>query len=218
VLGADQTAGPQWMLGQPIVAGALGGALAGEPGLGFTVGLWGQLAWNGAAPVGARPHPDVSGGTLAGVLAGASLLPGESPSRAALAGILVCLLTGWAGIWPVWLNRRWNAGWTRWVRAAQGEPAQARRGAAAQRLAWLGTAALSGAWVLVGAAAGARLSSSLLAWVPASGGAGGALPALAWGLGLGAAALAFGRGGRRDWLWVAGGAAVAAAARLARAF
>ncbi|MBI5837244.1 MAG: PTS sugar transporter subunit IIC [Candidatus Eisenbacteria bacterium] len=217
LLGADQVAGPQWMLSQPLVAGALAGALTGEPRIGLLVGLVAQLAWNGAVPVGSRPNPDVSGGTLAGVLAASAVAPGEGWLRAAVAGAAVALVVGWLGAWPAAWNRRWNSRWTGWALAAPSDRECARRVDSAQRLGWLCTAGLSGTWVLAAGAAGTWGAGALLAWIPARGGAGGALPALAWGLGLAAAALAFGGGARRDWIWAAGGAALAAGLKLAGA-
>ncbi len=218
VLGADQAAGPQWMLSQPVVAGAAAGALAGQPQVGLLVGLWAQLAWNGAVPVGSRPHPDVSGGTLAGVLAGAALAASEGWLRGSVAGIAVALAAGWLGTWLAFWNRRLNSGWTSWVLAGPDEAERARRVRAAQRLGWLGTAAVSGAWVLVAGLAGLAAARAALPWLPDAGGRGGALPALAWGLGLAAAALAFAGGSRRDWAWVAAGAAAAAGLKLAGAY
>ena len=210
LLGADQTAGPQAMLSQPLVAGAIGGMLCGEPRLGLAIGLVGQAAWNGAVPVGSRPNPDVSSGTLAGVLTGALLQPGEGFLRAAFAGAAVALLAGWAGMWPIFALRRANARWTRWAEAAEEEGERLRRGAAAQRLAWIVTAAVSGIWVLLAAGVGVTLAPALLARIPRQGGAGGAFPALLWGLGLGSAALTFARHPRKDWRLVAAGMAGAA--------
>jgi len=218
LLGADQVAGPQWMLAQPVVAGALGGLACGQPQLGLLVGVWMQLAWNGAVPVGSRPTPDTSGGVLAGVVAGSQLLPAEGPLRAAVAGLLVALLAGWAGIWPAFWNRRLNARWTAWALAGADEAHRARRVEAAQRWAWLAAAALSGAWVLLAAVAGTGLGRAVLRWIPDSGGRGGALVALGWGLGVGGALLTFRGELRRDWAWLVGGAAAAGALKLAGAY
>src|SRR5262249_38627864 len=142
------------------------GALCGEPRIGLAVGLVCQLAWNGAVPVGSRPNPDVSSGTLAGVLTGAFLVATEGFVRAAFAGAVTALLAGWAGIWPIFALRRANAGWTRWAAAPEGEAERLRRAAAAQRLAWLVTAAGSGIWVLLAAGMGVTLAPSLLARIP----------------------------------------------------
>ena len=141
--------------------------------------------------VGSRPHPDGSTGVLAGVLTGASLLPAESLLRAAAAGITVALAAGWLATWPVLLNRRWNARWTRWVMAAGEDVERFRRAGRAQALAWVTTAVLAGVMVLAAAAAGIRLAPRLLGLIPSAGGGGGAIAALLWGLGLGSGATAF---------------------------
>lgn len=217
LLGADQTAGPQLMGSQPLVAGFLGGLLVGEAQLGILIGIVGQLAWNGAVPVGSLPNPDVSGGTLAGVLAAHQLEGSLSHDRAAVAGMMVALLAGWAGSSVILLNRRLNMRWTPWVLRAQGKE-RLERTRWAQMLGWAGTAAISGTWVLAAAAAAAAaapLASKVLPHSPV--GAPVHWPVL-WGLGLAAALLAFWKESRKDWMWLAGGAAAAVLARRMGAF
>lgn len=217
LLGADQTAGPQLMGSQPLVAGFLGGLLVGEPQLGILVGIVGQLAWNGAVPVGSLPNPDVSGGTLAGVLAAHRLEASLSHDRAAAFGMVIALVAGLAGSAVILFNRRLNMRWTPWVLRATGH-ARLERTRWAQMLGWAGTGAISGIWVLaagLGSAAAAHIASGLVPRSPI--GAPVHWPVL-WGLGLAAALLTFWKDFRKDWMWLAGGAAAAVVARRMGAF
>ncbi len=217
LLGADQTAGPQVMLSQPVVAGMIGGLVVGQPILGALIGVAAQLAWNGAAPVGSLPNPDVSGGVLAGILTTGRLSEHVGPGRAILAGLAVTLLAGWAGSAIILLNRRLNARWTPWVLAAHG-PARHRRAQQATGRAWLLTGTLSGTWVLVAAALGSRLAHLLLGWLPVSTGNMSVWYPFGWGLGLAGCVLAFWKDRARDWAWILGGALAAGALKVAGAY
>lgn len=217
LLGADQAAGPQLMLSQPVVAGMIGGLIVGQPILGALMGVAAQLVWNGAVPVGSLPNPDVSGGVLAGILTTGRLSEHVGPGRAILAGLVVTLLAGWAGSAIILLNRRWNARWTPWVMAAEG-PARHRRAVQATGRAWLITGILSGTWVLVAAALGSRLAHLLLASLPISSGNMSVWYPFGWGLGIAGGLLAFWRDRSRDWAFVVGGALAAGALKLAGAY
>ncbi len=206
VLGADQTAGPQWLLSQPLIAGLLGGALCGDPVLGLLCGLVCQLAWNGSAPVGSRPNPDGSGGVLAAVL-GARMAGVDGAELGKLAWVLAFALA-WGGLGTVWIrwNRRWNARWTPSI-PGSARPALDRT----QWSAWATTAVLASAWVVLGGV----LAGTLLPAIPSWAAAHDVGFLLSWvsvlvGFALAAGGHALGVRWRSDWPWLLGGLAAGA--------
>ena len=73
LVGADSVSWVQAMISRPIVAGTLGGALAGSPTAGFTVGAFLELLSFRHPPYGAARYPDVA-------TASVSAACGERPS------------------------------------------------------------------------------------------------------------------------------------------
>jgi mannose/fructose/N-acetylgalactosamine-specific phosphotransferase system component IIC len=121
----DNTAAFQLMLGQPVLAGSLAGAVAGAPVLGLEVGLTLQLLWSASSPLGASRFPDApaggtAGGAVAAFLAAGAGAPGGggagagtgidgAPAAFALAwGLLTGLLAAEGGWWTVSRMRRGN--------------------------------------------------------------------------------------------------------------
>ena len=82
VVGLDLVSVPQAMLSRPLVAGFLGGAVAGRPLAGLTIGALLELFAFETLPVGAARYPD------------------WGPAACA-AGALAALRGGWDGTWMV---------------------------------------------------------------------------------------------------------------------
>lgn len=130
----DATAALQVMVSQPIVAGALAGALCGDVVTGTLVGAMLQLVWSGALPVGAAGFPDAPVGTVTGVglavmLAGS----GCDPAWRVAMGLAVALVVGAAGQRVVGRLRRWNVRLSDLaaVAAKEGDPSGVNRAVAA---------------------------------------------------------------------------------------
>lgn len=109
LLALDATAAFQVMVSQPLVAGALAGAVCGDVVAGTTLGAVLQLVWMGALPVGAAGFPDAPVGTVVGV--GLTALLGRAGAGAGWSlaiGIAVALVAGELGRNVVMRLRRLN--------------------------------------------------------------------------------------------------------------
>lgn len=237
----DTTEALQIMVCQPLPAGCLAGWLTGQPELGLFVGGALQLLWSRLAPVGAAAFPDVGPGTVAGVAAGASLLPVGAPWAAVdgaagflpgpghvgavLVAAFVALLTARINQDIVVAHRRANAGLARRADAA-GAVGSFAGVEAANALGLVG-GFFRGVITVPVALAATTLALAIYRGVLPGGlerAAGGGIPAgipnigpaLLWGLGLAALAATLLRARRADWLLLAGGVAVGVLLALVR--
>ncbi len=122
VVALDVASVPQAMISRPLVAGLLGGTMAGAPLAGLGLGALLELFAMETLPVGASRYPDWGPGAVAvGALAGTRALtpPGV------LALVLLATLSAWAGGWMSHWVRRANAHAvrTRHARLDAGDPA-----------------------------------------------------------------------------------------------
>jgi mannose/fructose/N-acetylgalactosamine-specific phosphotransferase system component IIC len=117
LVGLDLASVPQAMFSRPIVAGLIGGMMAGHPLPGLAVGALLELFALDTLPVGASRNPDWGPGSVAvGAIAGAHP---EGIMAAGLLGLaLVAVVAAWAGGWLSHLTRRANANAVHAVRAA----------------------------------------------------------------------------------------------------
>ena len=108
LVGLDLASVPQAMFSRPIVAGLIGGAVAGHPLPGLAIGALLELFALDTLPVGASRNPDWGPGSVAvGALAGAHP---EGIMAAGLLGlVLVAVLAAWAAGWLSHQVRRANA-------------------------------------------------------------------------------------------------------------
>lgn len=107
VCGLDVVSLPQAMISRPLVAATVGGALAGNAGVGLLVGAAVELIALETLPVGASRYPEWgSASVVAGALAAAA--PLHSPGALPVA-MLAALGTAWIGGWTMIALRRWNA-------------------------------------------------------------------------------------------------------------
>ncbi|MFH1502889.1 MAG: PTS sugar transporter subunit IIC [Candidatus Eisenbacteria bacterium] len=137
LLALDATAAFQVMVSQPIVAGALAGAVCGDAFAGVLVGAALQLVWLGALPVGAAGFPDAPVGTVVGVgLASLLAHSGTGAGWSVAFGMTAALVAAEAGRSVVSRLRRMN------VRLAEGAVARARSGdpSGVSAAVWLGLA------------------------------------------------------------------------------
>jgi PTS system mannose-specific IIC component len=108
VAGLDFVSVPQAMLGRPLVAGFLGGAVVGRPMAGLATGAVLELFAFETLPVGASRYPDWGpAATAAGALAA---VRGGRWDPAWMVGIMVvALLAAWLGGLTMVVVRRLNA-------------------------------------------------------------------------------------------------------------
>ena len=108
VAGLDLVSVPQAMIGRPLVAGFLGGAVVGGPLAGLATGAVLELFAFETLPVGASRYPDW--GPAAAAAGALAALRGGVWDPAWMAGIMVvALLAAWLGGLSMQLVRRLNA-------------------------------------------------------------------------------------------------------------
>jgi PTS system mannose-specific IIC component len=174
VLGLDAVSFPQIMIARPLVAGALGGLLAGDVALGLWVGALLEIISMRQLPMGGARYHDTGPAAFAAGLAYAELGPSASALLVATAAGLVF---GWAGSWTVQWQRAWN---TRLVGPLAGGATPprrlVRRHLGALGLDFLRAAVLTGLWIplaraLLGGVGGsgrlAALAAVLVVWAVA---------------------------------------------------
>ncbi|HXY68869.1 MAG TPA: PTS sugar transporter subunit IIC [Gemmatimonadales bacterium] len=106
--GLDLVSVPQAMIGRPLVAGFLGGAVVGGPLAGLATGAVLELFAFETLPVGASRYPDW--GPAAAAAGALAALRGGVWDPAWMAGIMVvALLAAWLGGLGLMLVRRLNA-------------------------------------------------------------------------------------------------------------
>jgi mannose/fructose/N-acetylgalactosamine-specific phosphotransferase system component IIC len=211
LVGLDLASVPQAMFSRPIVAGLIGGCVAGHPLPGLAVGAILELFALDTLPVGASRNPDWGPGSVAvGALAGAH---SEGIMAAGLLGLVfVAVVAAWAGGWLSHLTRRANAASVHAARAAldAGDRATVR---ALQRKGLLRDAMRSCAVTALALAVGDLVSGFFArSWTGPQSFALIALAATSVGVGLFAGARLSGQGRQR--LWFAGGLTAGAAAAL----
>ena len=109
VAGLDLVSVPQAMLGRPLVAGFLGGLVAGSPLAGLATGAVLELFAFETLPVGASRYPDW--GPAAAASGALAAQRGGAWDAAWMAGIMVvALVFAWLGGFGMLLVRRLNAG------------------------------------------------------------------------------------------------------------
>ncbi|HVO35584.1 MAG TPA: PTS sugar transporter subunit IIC, partial [Gemmatimonadales bacterium] len=107
VVGLDLVSVPQAMLSRPLVAGFLGGAVAGRPGAGLTMGALLELFAFETLPIGAARYPDWGpAACAAGALAA---LRGGWDGTWMVGVMVVALVAAWLGGLTMHLARRLNA-------------------------------------------------------------------------------------------------------------
>lgn len=114
VLGLDVVSFPQAMISRPIVAGTLGGALAGDITSGLVAGAVLEMIALEMLPVGASRYPEWG---TASVVGGAMAAAFYTVPGAAVVAIFVSIATAWAGGWSMHGLRRLNGMWVRRERA-----------------------------------------------------------------------------------------------------
>jgi len=108
VAGLDLVSVPQAMLGRPLVAGFLGGAVVGRPLPGLATGAVLELFAFETLPVGASRYPDW--GPAAAAAGALAAMRGGRWNPAWMVGIMVvALLAAWLGGLSLLLLRRLNA-------------------------------------------------------------------------------------------------------------
>ena len=151
VVGLDLVSVAQSMIARPLVAGAVAGALLGDPAAGFRVGVLLELFALDVLPIGAARYPDYGPATVAAAAVAAGSPWELSLGLAGTVGLLVSVVGGWS----LQQLRRLNAEAVqrRAAALAAGESAAIRRlqygGIArdALRSALLTAAGLAAAWV-----------------------------------------------------------------------
>ena len=107
VVGLDLVSVPQAMLSRPLVAGFLGGAVAGRPMAGLTIGALLELFAFETLPIGAARYPDWGpAATAAGALAA---LRGGWDGTWMVGVMVVALVAAWLGGLSMHLARRLTA-------------------------------------------------------------------------------------------------------------
>lgn len=99
--GLDDTSWPQAMVSRPLVAGSLGGWLAGAAGVGLAVGAVLELLLLPYRPLGGARSPDPGPASLVAGAAGAASGPAAGP-------VLAAALLGWALSWLGEVTVRWQ--------------------------------------------------------------------------------------------------------------
>lgn len=108
LVGLDLASVPQAMFSRPIVAGLIGGAVAGHPLPGLAIGALLELFALDTLPVGASRNPDWGPGSVAvGALAGAH--PEGIMASGLLGLVLVAVVAAWGAGWLSHQVRRSNA-------------------------------------------------------------------------------------------------------------
>jgi PTS system mannose-specific IIC component len=106
LVGLDVVSFPQAMISRPIVAGTLGGVLAGEPVMGLLAGTALELLALETLPVGASWYPEWgSAAVVGGALFASSAVGGVGALALAL---LAAVVTAWIGGWTMQTLRRIN--------------------------------------------------------------------------------------------------------------
>lgn len=107
LVGLDLASFPQAMFSRPLVAGLIGGCLAGHPVPGLAIGALLELFALDTLPVGASRNPDWGPGSVAtGALAGAHA---DGIMASGLLGLVfVAVIAAWASGWLSHLVRRAN--------------------------------------------------------------------------------------------------------------
>ncbi|MGH7544783.1 MAG: PTS sugar transporter subunit IIC, partial [Gemmatimonadota bacterium] len=105
VLGMDAVSFPQVMVARPLVAGTLGGCVAGEPALGLWVGAILEIVCTRQIPLGGARYHDTGPAAFA---AGLAYAEAGASSSSLLLATAAGLLLGWAGSWTVHAQRRLN--------------------------------------------------------------------------------------------------------------
>jgi PTS system mannose-specific IIC component len=94
VAGLDLVSVPQGLLSRPLVAGAVGGWILGDPEAGLRVGLLLELYALDVMPVGASRYPDYGAAAVGGTLAAAGLEGPWAVGPAAALGLGLAWLGG----------------------------------------------------------------------------------------------------------------------------
>jgi mannose/fructose/N-acetylgalactosamine-specific phosphotransferase system component IIC len=106
-VGLDLASAPQAMFSRPLVAGLVGGALAGHPLPGLAVGALLELFAMDTLPVGASRNPDWGPGSVAVGAVAAAHTDGILASSL-LGLVLVAVMSAWAGGFLTHAVRRAN--------------------------------------------------------------------------------------------------------------
>jgi mannose/fructose/N-acetylgalactosamine-specific phosphotransferase system component IIC len=106
--GVDATSCMQVMLSRPLVAGALTGAMLGEPGAGATMGAVLEAFQLALLPVGASRYPETGTATVAATAAYVAVATAALDPPALLLALLFGLAWGRATGWSVFWTRRLN--------------------------------------------------------------------------------------------------------------
>ena len=98
IVGLDLVSGPQALLSRPLVAGTVGGLIAGDVHAGLRVGVLLELFALDVLPVGAARYPDYGPGTVA-----AAALVASAGDWARVLGLAtgVALMAGMIGDWSL---------------------------------------------------------------------------------------------------------------------
>lgn len=124
LVGLDRTAVGQFMISQPVVAGALTGWVLGQPVAGLIIGAVLELIWVLDLPIGTFVPADVTVATVSAAAIAALGSPGKTPL--ALMGFSIALTIGMT---PVSMAldtfiRKWNSRLAEWaVSPDRGYPA-----------------------------------------------------------------------------------------------
>ena len=208
VLGMDAVSFPQVMVARPLVAGTLGGWLAGEPALGLWVGAILEIVSTRQIPMGGARYHDTGPAAFA---AGLAYAEAGASSSSLLLATAAGLVLGWAGSWTVHAQRRLNERLVApLARAARAPGGLVRRHLSALGCDYLRATLLTGLWIVAARAlldgvlvpAGLRGVAGALLLLAAAGALGVALRTVARGRqiwpGFGTGALA---GALAVWWW-----------------
>jgi len=213
VAGLDLVSVPQAMLGRPLVAGFLGGLVAGSPLAGLATGAVLELFAFETLPVGASRYPDW--GPAAAASGALAAQRGGVWDATWMAGIMVvALVTAWLGGLGMMLVRRLNAAQLkRWLPALESGDHRAllalQAGGIVRDLARAAVATGLTLWV------GARVAHQVeLGWRAPRAVADVAVVGTALGVALWSAWRLFGNGAPRRWLAAGAVAGVALVAGL----
>jgi mannose/fructose/N-acetylgalactosamine-specific phosphotransferase system component IIC len=209
--GLDLVSVPQAMLSRPLVAGYLGGAVAGRPLAGLAMGALLELFAFETLPVGAARYPDW-GPAAAAAGALAALRGGKWDSAWMVGVMVVALVAAWLGGLTMHLARRLNGAQVRRRKRAldAGDP----RALAAVQLGGIArdalrAAALTGLTFVVGE----RVARAVeLGWRAPRPLADVAVVGTALGVAVWSAWRLYGQGTPRRWLATGGVAGIAALA------
>lgn len=107
LVGLDAVSCPQVMISRPLIAGAVTGAVLGDPGAGLWVGLILELLTLRQLPIGAARQWDAGLGGLAGAVT--YLIVPMGRWEGLVAGVLVGVTVAWLGGWSMHGLRHLNA-------------------------------------------------------------------------------------------------------------